>query len=97
MSNPDYSSLYQFLHNTPEGGLRKMLADPKTFTEAHFSLLMKCVRAGDEANFCALIEKSEFPKLKFSPGEQKIKETFWADCVKTFQSRGLLGPAQKVA
>ncbi len=97
MSNPDYSSLHQFIINTPEGGLRKMLADPKTFTDSHFSLLIKVARAGDEASFVQCIEKGEFPKVKFSPGETKIKESFWADAIKTFQSRGLLGPIQKVA
>lgn len=97
MQGPDYSSLYQFLSNTPEGGLRKMLADPKSFTDSHFTLLLKVVRAGDEAHFIQCIEKSEFPKVKYSPGETKIKEAFWGDAIKTFQSRGLLGPIPKVA
>lgn len=97
MQSPDYASLYQFLAHTPEGGLRKMLVDPASFNDVHFGLLLKVVRAGDEAAFIQCIEKSEFPKVKFSPNELKIKESFWASAIKVFQSRGLLGPAQKVA
>jgi len=97
MQGPDYASLYQFLINTPEGGLRKMFVDPKSFTDVHFSLLMKVVRAGDEKHFIQFIEKGEFPKVKYNPNEIKLKDNFWADAQKVFQSRGLLGPAQKVA
>lgn len=97
MQSPDYASLYQFLAHTPEGGLRKILIDPQGFNDIHFGLLLKIVRSGDEANFIQLIEKSEFPKVKFTPNEQKIKESFWATANKVFQSRGLVGPAQKVA
>jgi hypothetical protein len=97
MQSPDYASLYQFLAHTPEGGLRKILTDPQGFNDVYFSLLLKVVRSGDEAHFIQLIEKAEFPKIKFTPNEQKIKESFWAAAHKVFQSRGLVGPAQKVA
>ena len=38
MSQYDIPGLYDFLHQTPEQGLRKMLVDNKTFTEPHFNL-----------------------------------------------------------
>ncbi len=98
MSGYDMPGLYQFLAHTPEQGLRKMFVDQKPMTDAHFSLLLKVVRAGGENEFCTHAEKSDFPKVKLSPGETKIKESFWGDCFKTFQSRGILNPAtSKVA
>ena len=89
----DVPSLYNFLVQTPEAGLRKMLVDNKPFTEPHFNLMMKVVRACDEGKFTEYFEKCEFPKVKMGPADIKIKEKFWADAVTTFNSRGLLGPA----
>lgn len=99
MSQYDVAGLFSFLQHTPEGGLRKMLVDNKPFTEAHFNLMMKIVRGCDEAKFTECFDKNEFPKVKMGPAEIKLKEKFWADCVTTFNSRGLLGPAmpQKAA
>lgn len=91
----DIPGLFEFVTNTPEGGLRKMLVDNKSFTEAHFNLLMKVARAGDEAKFCEHVEKCDFPKLKFGPAETKIKDKFWNDCFTVLNSRGLLNPSQK--
>lgn len=91
----DIPGLYEFVTHTPEAGLRKMLVDNKTFTEAHFNLLMKVARACDEAKFCEHVEKADFPKVKFGPAETKIKEKFWNDCFGVLNSRGLLNPAQK--
>lgn len=95
----DVASLYSFLLHTPEQGLRKILVDNKPFTEAHFNLMLKIVRTCDESKFTEHFEKSDYPKIKFGPAEQKIRETFWADCVNTFNARGLLNPAgvQKAA
>ena len=95
MTHYDLPGLYQFLTTTPEPGLRKMFVDGKPMTDVHFSLLMKIVRAGGESQFCSWIEASDFPKVKFSPNEHKIKEKFWADCFQTFESRGILNPAIK--
>jgi hypothetical protein len=93
MSQYDLPGLYQFLANTPEQGLRKMLVDQKPMTETHFNLLMKVMRSGDEVNFCGLADKKEFPKIKLGPSEQKLKDKFWDECFKTFETRGLLNPA----
>ncbi len=97
MSQYDYAGLYQFLLHTPEQGLRKMLVDPKSFTDVHFNLMLKVVRNCSEPDFCLHAEKSDFPKIKMGPSEQKIKEKFWADLTALCSGRGLLGPAQKAA
>lgn len=91
----DVPGLYDFLTNTPEAGLRKMLVDNKTFTDVHLSMLMKIVRACDEAKFCDHTEKNDFPKIKFGPAEIKVKEKFWNDCFTCLNAKGLLNPAQK--
>jgi hypothetical protein len=99
MSEFDGKGLFQFLAQTPEKGLRKMLVDNKPMTEAHFNLLLKIVRAGDEGHFCEHFDKKDFPKVKMGPAEQKIKEKFWDECITTFKARGILQPAmpQKIA
>lgn len=93
MSAYDLPGLYQFLAHTPEQGLRKMFVDQKPMTDVHFSLLLKVVRAGGETEFCGWAEKKEFPKIKFSPNETKLKDKFWDDCFQTFKARGILNPA----
>lgn len=91
-ANYDISNLYQFLTQTPEGGLRKMLVDGKPMTEIHFNLMMKVVKHGDEKEFTLFCESGNFPPIRLSPKEQAMKETFWNDCLKTFGARGLLQP-----
>ncbi|MEZ0391295.1 MAG: hypothetical protein ACAH59_03705 [Pseudobdellovibrionaceae bacterium] len=93
MSQYDLGSLYDFLLHTPEQGLRKMLVDGKPMTEVHLNLLLKVVRGCKYEEFTGYFEKGEFPKLKFGPAENKIKEKFWKDCIQSFNSRGLLNPA----
>lgn len=97
--NFDTESLYQFLKDTPESGLKKMLVDNKPMTDVHFNLLMKVVRNCTHPQFATHCEQSTFPTMKFSPKEDKLKETFWKDCTTTFTARGLLQPAnaKKVA
>lgn len=90
--NYDITSLYQFLTQTPEGGLRKMLIDGKPITDIHFNLLMKVVKFGTEEDFKKFCETNTFPPVRLSPKENPLKETFWADCLKTFQTRGILQP-----
>jgi hypothetical protein len=97
MSQYDYAGLHQFLAQTPEQGLRKMLVDQKSFTDGHFNLMMKIVRACNETDFSAHAEKADFPKIKMGPNEQKVKEKFWADLTAVCTSRGILSPAQKAA
>jgi hypothetical protein len=92
MSQYDAAGFFQFLSQTPEQGLRKMLVDNKPFTDSHFSLLIKVVRAGDEAAFCTHFEAKDFPKVKFGPAEQKLKDKFWDDCITAAKSRGILQP-----
>ena len=86
----DVKGLFQFLAHTPEQGLRKMLVDSKPMTDAHLNLLIKVVRAGDEAAFCEHFVKKDYPKIKMGPAEQKIKDKFWDDCTTTLKSRGVL-------
>lgn len=86
----DFNGLHQFLSQTPEQGLRKMLVDPKGFTEVHFNLLIKTVRACPEPEFVEHAAKETFPKLRFSPAEIKVKDLFWKECIKTCTSRGIL-------
>lgn len=97
MSQYDVPSLYQFIIQTPEQGLRKMLVDNKSFTDVHFNMMMKIARACDEAKFTEHFDKADFPKIKMGPAELKLKDKFWGDCIAIFKSRGLLNPAQKAA
>ncbi|MBY0316392.1 MAG: hypothetical protein K2Q26_12770 [Bdellovibrionales bacterium] len=92
----DYSGLYQFLKQTPEGALRKILIDNKTFTEPHFNLLMKVTRTCDEETFCKNFENRNYPKMRFSPGEEKIREKFWNECDAWLHGRGVLNKGAKV-
>ncbi|MFN7904974.1 MAG: hypothetical protein ACK5P5_07295 [Pseudobdellovibrionaceae bacterium] len=99
MNTFDMSALHDFLTQTPEQGLRKMLIDNKTFTDVHFNMLIKMVRGCNREQFSVHCEKNDFPKIKFSANEIKLKETFWANSIKVCDSRGLLSPAspQKIA
>ncbi len=84
--------IYQFLTQTPESALRKMLVD-KTFSEMHFNMMMKIIRSSDEKKFCDHFQNSTYPKAKFNANEINAKETFWNVCVKALDSHGLLSPA----
>lgn len=96
MSQYDLGSLYDFLTQTPENGLRKMFVDGKPMTEFHFNMLMKAVRACNGEQFAEHVEKKDLPKVKLNANEIKLKEKFWDDCFTTFQSRGILNPASAV-
>lgn len=74
-----------------------MLVDNKPMTDVHFGCLIKIVRACKAEDFGKHFEAKDYPKIKFGPAEQKIKETFWKDCEVTLKARGLLSPAAKVA
>jgi len=95
-SNYDANLVYQFLINTPESALRKMLID-KSFTDVHFNMLVKVFRNANESQFCDHFYNSTFPKAKYNGNEINLKENFWNDCIKALNSHGLLSPAQKVA
>lgn len=94
----DASMVYQFLVHTPESALRKMLIDAK-FTQNHFSMMMKIVRASNEDQFCTHFYNLDYPKSKFTGSEIALKETFWPSCIQVLNQHGLLSPAtaQKIA
>lgn len=89
----DIPALHEFLHQTPESGLRKMLVDPKLFSDIHFNMLMKISRATNPEQFAEHCEAGNYPKIKFSPNETKLKESFWKACIDICNARGLLNPA----
>ena len=93
MSQYDTQSLHDFLLHTPEGDVRKMLNDQKNMTDVHCNLLLKIVRATKADVFGTHFEKQDFPRVRMSPAEEKIKEKFWNNCVATLTDRGLLQPA----
>jgi hypothetical protein len=99
MSQYDTHSLHDFLLNTPEGGLRKIIVDRAKTTDVHCNLLVKVARACNAEQFSEHFNKQDFPKLRMSAGEEKIKEKFWTDCTSVLIERGLLQPmpAQKIA
>ncbi len=94
----DGALLHQFLCNTPEGALRKMLIVDK-LTDVHFNMLMKFVRGSSEADFCLHFDAGTFPKLKYNAREIVLKEKFWEICTQVLNKHGLLSPAppQKAA
>ena len=96
MSQYDTQSLHDFLSHTPEGGLRKMLVDKKNITDVHFNLLLKVVRAGTAEQFGEMMEKKDFPRIRMSPAEMKLKEKFWDECMVVFKERGILQPATSI-
>lgn len=92
----DANLLYQFLSQTPESALKKMLITSH-FSDTHFSLMMKIVRCCNEDQFCNYFYQCQFPKNKYNAKEISIKENFWDLCVKALNQHGLLQPAQKSA
>ena len=95
-TNYDANLVYQFLTQTPESALKKMLVDPK-FTDVHFSMLMKVIRHSNESQFCDHFYNGTYPKAKFNANEINTKEKFWNECINCLNQHGLLSPAQKVA
>jgi hypothetical protein len=86
----DLNTLHNFLMQTSESNLKRMLVDAK-MTDAHLRLLIKIAKSSGHEELKACIENKTFPRVKFSPVESKLKETFWDVCLATLQSRGLLG------
>lgn len=95
MSQYDYEGLFQFLHQTPEKGLRQMLVDKQAFTDVHFGLLMKIVKTCNQESFVGHIEKGDYPKIRFGNAEEKVREKFWKDCHTWFLQRGILSTTTK--
>jgi hypothetical protein len=89
-------SVCNFLKQTPEGSLRKMLVDA-TLTDAHFRLLMKLVKGGLEADFVEAFQSESMGKLRLNAKEMPYKEVLWPICKAKLFTLGLLPGAAKVA
>ncbi len=89
-------SVCEFLKQTPEGSLKKMLVAGDV-TEAHFRLLMKLAKGGPEADFVEAFTKEDMGKMRLSSKEAPLKETLWPVCKKKLMALGLLPPDKKVA
>ena len=88
-SNDEVTGVYGFLKSTGEGNLKKMLVNGK-FTDNHLKILLKIVRGVTESEFVVHFEQSTFPKIKLSPPEIALKETFWPQATQAFAQMGLL-------
>lgn len=97
MSQYDPNEMHDFLSMTPEKGLRQIMVDNKSFTNDHFSMMLKVVRNGNKETFCEHYTKNDFPKIKFSPNETKIKESFWATLTTCLSQKGIIQPMVKAA
>jgi hypothetical protein len=97
MSQFDPNEMHDFLSMTPEKGLRQIMVDNKSFTGDHFSMMLKIVRNGSKESFCEHYEKSDFPKIKFTPNETKLKETFWSALTGVLSQKGIIQPMAKAA
>jgi hypothetical protein len=89
-------NVLNFLKQTPEGSLRKMLVGGE-LTDNHFRLLMKLAKGGPEADFVDAFTNDSMGKLRLSPKELPMKETLWPICKKKLLTMGLLPPEKKVA
>jgi hypothetical protein len=92
----DIISVYNFLKDTPEGPLRKMLVGGE-MSEAHFRVLMKIVRGTSDTEFIEAFNSESIPKIRLSPAEMPLKETVWVMCKRKLVSVGLLGVTQAKA
>ncbi len=95
-SQDEIRSLHGFLKATGEGNLKKMLVGGD-MTETHLRVLLKVARAVSEDEFVSHFESDSFPKIKFSPAESAIKESFWRVCAQACTKVGLLSEAKKAA
>lgn len=95
-SPEEIMSVCNFLKQTPEGSLRKMLID-QSLTDAHFRLLMKLVKGGPEAEFIEAFQNESMGKLRLNAKEMPLKEILWGVCKKKLVSLGLLPTATKAA
>lgn len=95
----DILSVYNFLKDTPEGPLRKMLVGGE-MNESHFKMLMKMARGCNQGDFVEALNNESIPKVRLTPAEIPLKETVWPICKRKLVSLGLLGaevPAPKAA
>ncbi len=92
-STDDLKSLHSFLKSTGEGNLKKMLVGG-TMTDNHLRLLLKIARAVSDDDFAGHAEGDLFPKVKMSPAESAIKESFWSVCLGACVKLGLLAASK---
>ncbi len=88
-SETDVQSVYDFMKDTPEGPLRKMLVGGE-LTDAHFRMMMKIVRGCGAPEFIEAFNSESIPKIRLNPPEYPLKETLWPVCKRKLQSIGLL-------
>lgn len=95
-SESDIVSVYNFLKDTPEGPLKKMLVGGE-MTDPHLRMLLKMVRGCSEGEFVEAFNAESIPKVRLNPNEYPMKETIWPICKRKLQSVGLLGAEVKQA
>ena len=88
-SDTDIQSVYDFMKDTPEAPLRKMMVGGE-MTEAHFRMMLKVVRGCGAPEFIEAFKAESIPKLRLSPAEYPLKETLWPVCKRKLESLGLL-------
>jgi hypothetical protein len=95
-SDSDIASVFQFLKDTPEGPLRKMMVGAD-LTENQFRLFLKVVRGCPEPIFIEMFKAEDFPKIRMTPAELPMRETLWPICKKKLAVLGLLAASTKAA
>lgn len=86
----ELEGLHQFLRNTAEGNLRKMMVSGR-MTEVHLRILLKVARAGSASEFVGWVNSEGFPKMKMSEAEHGVRETFWPVALAACAGLGLIG------
>lgn len=95
-SQSEILSVYNFLKDTPEGPLRKMLVGEE-LSDAHFRVLLKITRNCSEEEFVDAFNNESIPKVRLTPAEYPLKETVWPISKKKLQGVGLLNPDKAAA
>lgn len=93
-SETDISSVYDYLKDTPESALRKMMVG-QDFNENYFRVLMKIVRGCSQNEFIEVMNAETIPKVRLTPAEVPLKEHIWPLTKKKLSLLGLLGPEIK--
>ena len=88
-SDTDIQSVYDFMKDTPEAPLRKMMVGGE-LTEAHFRMMMKIVRGCGAPEFIEAFNQESIPKIRLNPAEYPLKETVWPICKRKLEGLGLL-------
>lgn len=90
----DIKSVYNFLKDTPEGPLRKMMVGGD-MADVHFRVMMKIAKGCSEAEFLEHFNAESMPKIRLAANEMTLKETLWPIAKRKWMELGLLGPAQE--